>query len=143
MLTAAALTASATATHEALGGNGTWLLALPAHHIAGLQVLIRSLVAGTSPGLLDLRDGFTAAAFARAADALAESASASRRYTSLVPTQLGRLLDDRAGLEALRSFDGVLVGGAATPQAMAQRARGAGVALTLTYGMSETAGPPS
>ena len=138
MLTAAALTASATATHAVLGGSGTWLLALPGHHIAGLQVLIRSLVAGTAPRVLDLRDGFTAAAFARAADAV--PTSATRRYTSLVPTQLGRLLDDRAGLEALRSFDGVLVGGAATPQAMAQQARSAGVALTLTYGMSETAG---
>ena len=56
------------ATHEVLGGTGTWLLALPAHHIAGLQVLIRSLVGGTQPSLLDLRDGFTAAAFARAAE---------------------------------------------------------------------------
>jgi o-succinylbenzoate---CoA ligase len=140
MLTGAALTASATATHEVLGGSGTWLLALPAHHIAGLQVLIRSLVGGTSPSLLDLRDGFTAAAFVRAAETVTTSPSGRRRYTSLVPTQLGRLLDDRAGLEALRSFDGVLVGGAATPQAMAHRARGAGVALILTYGMSETAG---
>lgn len=140
MLTAAALTASATATHQVLGGNGTWLLALPAHHIAGLQVLIRSLVGGTTPSVLDLGDGFTAAAFARAADALSASPSAVRRYTSLVPTQLGRLLDDRAGLQALRSFDGVLVGGASTPQAMVQRALDARVALTLTYGMSETAG---
>ena len=102
MLTAAALTASASATHEVLGGTGTWLLALPAHHIAGLQVLIRSLVGGTQPSLLDLRDGFTAATFARAAAALSTNPSAPRRYTSLVPTQLGRLLDDRAGLEALR-----------------------------------------
>ena len=140
MLTAAALTASATATHEVLGGTGTWLLALPAHHIAGLQVLIRSLVGGTQPSLLDLRDGFTAATFARAAAAHSTNPSAPRRYTSLVPTQHGRLLDDRAGLEALRSFDGVLVGGAATPQAMVQRARDSGVALTVTYGMSESAG---
>ena len=57
-----------------------------------------------------------------------------------MPTQLGRLLDDDAGLEALRTFDGVLVGGAATPAAMVERARRQGVALNLTYGMSETAG---
>ena len=57
-----------------------------------------------------------------------------------MPTQLGRLLDDDAGLEALRSYDGVLVGGAATPAATVERARGQGVALRLTYGMSETAG---
>ena len=49
MLTAAALTASAEATHRRLGGAGRWLLALPAYHVAGLQVLVRSVVAGTAP----------------------------------------------------------------------------------------------
>ena len=34
-LTAAALRTSASATHARLGGTGQWLLALPAHHIAG------------------------------------------------------------------------------------------------------------
>ena len=34
-LSAAALTASANATHEALGGAGQWLLALPLHLISG------------------------------------------------------------------------------------------------------------
>ncbi|GAA6524887.1 o-succinylbenzoate--CoA ligase [Intrasporangium sp. DVR] len=140
LLTAPALTASATATHHVLGGSGSWLLALPAHHIAGLQVLLRSLIAGTRPVALDLRGGFTAAAFARAAETLTASQSSPSRYTSLVPTQLSRLLDDAAGLEALTAFDGVLVGGAATPTALADRAREAGVALHLTYGMSETAG---
>ena len=47
MLTAAALTASASATHERLGGPGSWLLALPPYHIAGLQVLVRSVLAGS------------------------------------------------------------------------------------------------
>ena len=49
MLTASALTASAEATHDRLGGAGRWLLALPAYHVAGLQVLVRSVVAGTTP----------------------------------------------------------------------------------------------
>ena len=38
-----------TRTHEALGGPGRWLLALPTTHIAGLQVLVRSLRAGLEP----------------------------------------------------------------------------------------------
>src|SRR5665648_1085483 len=46
MLDAEALLASACATHERLGGPGRWVLALPAQHIAGLQVLIRSVVTG-------------------------------------------------------------------------------------------------
>jgi len=140
MLTADALERSAWATHQVLGGSGAWLLAMPAHHIAGLQVLLRSVAAGTTPAVVDLRDGFTAAGFVRAARALRPSPGAACRYTALVPTQLGRLLDDAEGLAALRSFDGVLVGGAATPVAMVERARQSGVALSLTYGMSETAG---
>src|SRR5665648_1225403 len=52
MLDAEALLASACATHERLGGPGRWVLALPAQHIAGLQVLIRSVVAGTAPAVL-------------------------------------------------------------------------------------------
>ncbi len=137
MLTAAALEASARSTHEALGGPGGWLLAMPAHHIAGLQVLVRSLVADVAPTVLDLSCGFTASRFSAAARAVPTS---TRRYTALVPTQLGRILEDRDGLTALRSFDGVLVGGSATPVTMRDQALAAGVRLVLTYGMSETAG---
>ncbi len=140
LLTADALERSAWATHRVLGGSGAWLLAMPAHHIAGLQVLLRSLAAGTTPAVLDLRGGFTVDGFAEATARVATTPAARRRYTALVPTQLGRLLDDPAGVAALRRFDGVLVGGAATPAAMVERARSLDVALSLTYGMSETAG---
>jgi len=129
-LSAAALTASATATHARLGGPGQWLLTLPAHHIAGIQVIVRSLLAGIAPVLRG------AQAFA---DAVA-TMTGPRRYTSLVPTQLLRLLDDPVGLAALRSLDAVLLGGAATPAPLLDRARAAGVRIWTTYGMSETAG---
>jgi O-succinylbenzoic acid--CoA ligase len=140
LLTAEALERSAWATHQVLGGSGAWLLAMPAHHIAGLQVLLRSVAAGAEPAVLDLRDGFSAEAFVAAAAGVRPTGSARRRYTSLVPTQLTRLVDDPAGLDALRGFDAVLVGGAATPSALVERARHLGVTLNLTYGMSETAG---
>ncbi len=57
LLTAGALTASATATHDRLGGPGQWLLALPPYHIAGIQVLVRSLLAGTMPVEMDVSAG--------------------------------------------------------------------------------------
>jgi O-succinylbenzoic acid--CoA ligase len=63
---------------------------------------------------------------------------AGRRYTALVPTQLRRYLD--AEPAALRVFDAVLVGGAATDPALLAGARDAGVAVVTTYGMTETAG---
>ncbi|MDQ2582665.1 o-succinylbenzoate--CoA ligase [Saccharothrix yanglingensis] len=139
LLSAEALVTSARLTHERLGGPGTWLLALPTTHIAGIQVLVRSVVAGTEPGVTDLSGGFRASGFATAAQAVL--ASPGRRYTALVPTQLGRLVaTEGPGLAALRQFDAVLLGGAATPHALLERARRLGVRVVTTYGMSETSG---
>ncbi|HEY8822408.1 MAG TPA: o-succinylbenzoate--CoA ligase [Dermatophilaceae bacterium] len=137
MLTGDALRASADATHVRLGDRGTWLLAMPAHHIAGIQVLVRSLVAGTTPVAMDLEGGFTPAAFARAT---AEIAPAEAAYTALVPTQLVRLLESAEGRQALTRYAAVLVGGAATPSGVIAKAKQAGIRVVTTYGMSETAG---
>jgi len=137
MLTAAALRASAEATHKRLGGQGQWTLALPAHHIAGVQVLVRSLVAGTTPVSMDLQGGFTAEAFARATGEIASGATA---YTAVVPTQLVRLLADPAGRRALTRYSAVLLGGAAAPPDLLDQAEDAGTRVVTTYGMSETAG---
>jgi O-succinylbenzoic acid--CoA ligase len=63
-----------------------------------------------------------------------------RRITSLVPTQLLRVLTDPAATTALTTFDAVLVGGAATPRALLDDAAQAGVRVVTTYGMSETCG---
>ena len=136
MLPASALRASADATHERLGGPGTWLLAMPPHHIAGVQVLLRCLAAGTQPAFVDLTAGFRPAAFAEAATAL----RGDRRYTALVPTQLVRVLADDAAARAAATLDAVLVGGAATSPRLLARARDAGITVVTTYGMSETAG---
>lgn len=138
MLTADNLIASATSTHEVLGGPGRWLLALPGRHVAGIQVLVRSIVAGTTPEILDLDGGFDSGRFSAATERLASSPD--RRYTALVPTQLARLLDDPEGLRALRRFDAVLVGGAALSTVDREQAAVAGVRVVTTYGMSETAG---
>ena len=137
MLTGDALRASADATHERLGGQGQWLLTMPAHHIAGIQVLVRSLVAGTTPVSMDPAGGFTTAAFARATG---EITSAARAYTALVPTQLVRLLACADGIQALTRYAAVLLGGAAAPPDLLDHARDAGIRVVTTYGMSETAG---
>lgn len=139
LLPASALRASAEATHRHLGGPGTWLLTMPAHHVAGIQVLVRSLIAGTRPEAVETSGGFRPDGFAEAANRALDAAG--RHYTAMVPTQLQRLLDDGgSGLAALREFDAVLLGGAATPPALLRRARDAGVAVVTTYGMSETSG---
>ena len=134
--TSATLTASANATHARLGGPGNWLLALTPHHIAGLQVLLRALAAGFTPGVLDLSSGFDPETFADALDTL----DGPRRYTSLVPTQLIKVLDSPRATAALRDADALLVGGAATPAPLLRRALDAGLPIVRTYGMSETGG---
>lgn len=136
MLTPAALIASASATHDRLGGPGSWLLALPAHHIAGVQVLVRSALAGTVPVELDLRHGFDPAELPRAADEL----GSGRRYASLVANQLAKALGDPAATAALAGLDAVLLGGGPAPRTVLDAATDAGITVVRTYGSSETAG---
>ena len=145
-MSAAALAASARATHERLGGPGTWLLPLPAHHVAGLQILVRSLLSGTAPVVVDASTGFSPTALAEALRSVraptdpAVGSNAPRLYTSLVPTQLVRVLRDPAASRALAEADAVLLGGAAADPALLARARRAGITVVTSYGMSETGG---
>ena len=138
-----ALTASALATADRIG-DGAWLLALPASYVAGLQVLVRSLVADREPAILS--GAFTPQAFAAAALLMVSTERGERvpTYTSLVPAQLSKLLDaaehDSAVLAALRSFETILVGGQALPAATLERAESAGARIVRTYGSTETSG---
>lgn len=135
-LSAAALRASASATAERLAGPGQWLLTLPAEHVAGVQVLARSVLAGTTP--VSVPPGsFRPEALAAT---IAQMRTDVPRYVSLVPTQLVRVLRSERALEALRSCAAVLVGGAATSTAVLARARAAGLRVVTTYGMTETCG---
>ncbi|WAY18686.1 o-succinylbenzoate--CoA ligase [Mycolicibacterium fortuitum] len=134
LLTADALRASATATHSRLGGDGRWLLALPAYHIAGLQVLVRSTLAGTTP--VTVPASFDPRELPSAVAAL----GSGRRYASLVAVQLDKCLQAPAAAEALADLDAVLIGGGPMPAGMSERAEAAGVTVVRTYGMSETAG---
>jgi O-succinylbenzoic acid--CoA ligase len=120
-----AMRASALATQERLGGPGQWVLNLPATYVAGVQVLYRSVVAGTEPVL-----GDPATAWDRM--------TAERRYVSLVPTQLVRLLDE--GSDALARYSAVLVGGGPLRPEVRSAAEALGIPVVQTYGMSETCG---
>ena len=139
MLSTDALLSSAAATSVCLGGPGQWLLALPVHYIAGVQVLVRSITADTVPVVLP-SGHFDPAVFAARAARL----TAPRRFTALVPVQLARLVaasaDDPHLLAVLRRFDGILVGGQALPPQLAQRAAALDLKVFATYGSSETSG---
>src|SRR5215469_10131586 len=111
-LSAAALRHSARASLARLGATdgGGWLCCLPVTHVAGLQVLVRSLLSSSERTV----------APTLTVTALSESACS---YLSVVPTQLVRLLDEPGGAAALAEFAAVLVGGAAAPAGLLDRAR--------------------
>lgn len=134
-LSADALLSSAAASEGALDGPGQWLLALPVTYIAGINVLVRSISAGTDPVWVDAQH-FDPVAFVAAAGTMDHPL----RFTSLVPAQLTRLLDAPGALAVLRRFDRILLGGQAAPPTLLARAEEIGLALTRTYGSSETSG---
>jgi len=129
------LLASAEASHARLSGPGRWLLALPPDRIAGVQVLIRSFIAGTTPVVLP-SGRFDTPAFSTGTTTLVATTDPGvPLYTSLVPTQLHRLLATPTGIDALEAFTAVLIGGApiGTPDARP-------TSIVETYGATETAG---
>jgi len=138
-----ALIASAYATAARIG-EGAWLLAVPATYVAGVQVLVRALLADREPAVLAgpfRPEPFTAAALGMASH---ENGSRVPTYTSLVPAQLQRLVDaadtDPAVAQALRSFEAILIGGQALAPAVRERAHALGARIVRTYGSTETSG---
>ncbi|WP_082297428.1 AMP-binding protein [Microbacterium sp. GCS4] len=142
-LSGEALRASAEATAQRIG-SGRWLLALPGGYVAGLQVVVRSILAGTEPVALDGR--FSPQTFAEATLSMLRPVSGDgipELYTSLVPAQLSTLLDAAADAPiraALRAYRAILVGGQALPEPLRERAADLGVRLVRTYGSTETSG---
>ncbi|GGC09228.1 o-succinylbenzoate--CoA ligase [Cellulomonas carbonis] len=141
LLDGAALRASADATHARLGGPGRWVLSLPLVHVAGLQVLVRSLVAGLDP-VVGPPGPFDGGSWLRS---VADAPSGAPLHGSLVPTQLHRVVaaaEDDAGLAAAARvrLSAVLLGGAATPGPLRARATALGLPVVRTYGMTETSG---
>jgi O-succinylbenzoic acid--CoA ligase len=112
-----------------------WLCCLPLHHIGGLSVVLRCAL---------YRIPIVIEPF----DAAATAATIERQgvtIVSLVPTMLARLLDAGAPLERLRC---AVIGGAAAPRSLIERALDAGAPVAPTYGLTETASqvatmPPS
>lgn len=125
-----ALLASARAAHERLGGPGQWLLALDESRVAGLGVIVRSVLAGIEPVFLDEHEDL---------DSAIQAMTHERRYISLVPTQLHRLMKEGKS-EALRSFSAVLIGGSSISPRLVSAAHEAGIPIVRTYGMTETCG---
>ncbi|MDR0959537.1 MAG: AMP-binding protein [Propionibacteriaceae bacterium] len=125
-----ALIASAHATHRRLDGPGSWTCPLPPRHIAGLMTIVRALVASSPWNLVS----------PRLEDLMPPDDDAVPHYLSLVPTQLDTVVANAALTKVVSRFTRVLVGGAALPPSLREKALERGIPLVRTYGMTETAG---
>ena len=126
-ITSAALLASARASNKFLKATKgqTWSLLLPLTHIAGINVLVRSIELETEP--IDLRNHV--------------GAYPDADFTAIVPTQLFSALNgDTDLLSHLKSTKAVLVGGAALSEELHSQAIASGINIITTYGMTETCG---
>jgi O-succinylbenzoic acid--CoA ligase len=122
-----AVAAAIRASSSVIGADSRrrWIASLPLAHIGGMLVVYRHLILGAP---LTFRRRLTPSIVAGIPDA---------RFTSIVPTQLVRLLDGGADL---RHFRAILVGGSGMDAALARAAAAAGAAVVPTYGMTETCG---
>ncbi len=127
-LAASALRASTQAANKFVKAEfgQIWSLLLPLNHIAGVNILLRSLELGTTPINLN-----------SCSDAQYPEAD----FTAIVPTQLFRALsgDDRL-LQHLQSTKAVLVGGSFLSAELKAQGEKSGIKIISTYGMTETSG---
>ncbi len=103
-----------------------WLCCLPLSHVAGLSIVIRSAIYGTTAVLLDGFDTEKVASTLVTGDI---------SVVSLVPTQLIRLLEAGADLSRPRA---ILIGGGPVPGNALREALDRGATVVQTYGMTET-----
>ncbi len=140
------LCGSARAANETFGCDGyntegkistssltLWQAVLPLYHVGGLQVFVRSVLAGRPCVLYRRFD---------AQRILADVVNFKATHISVVDKTLRDLLDcaetDREALSALQMYRCVLLGGAAINPRTLERARAAGVRVYASYGMTET-----
>jgi O-succinylbenzoic acid--CoA ligase len=103
-----------------------WLCCVPLSHIAGLGIVMRSVIYGTAAVV---HDGFDVD---RVAASLEEDGVT---LVSLVTTMLSRLLDAGADLSGPRA---ILVGGGPVPEEALEEAIAKGATVVQTYGLTET-----
>jgi o-succinylbenzoate---CoA ligase len=111
-----------------------WLMCLSPSHVGGLSIVTRSLVAGSAVALFDAGDG---GLLARAAELAAALEHSRATLVSLVPALLSRLLELDPPWTPPPELRAVLLGGAATPLSLLEKARSRRIPLLTTYGLTE------
>ena len=104
-----------------------WLCAMPVSHVGGLSILLRSAIYATTAVVHERFEVDRVLQALRGEDIT---------LVSVVATTLARLLD--AGLRHPPRLRVALAGGGPVPEVLLARARDAGVAVSQTYGLTES-----
>lgn len=107
-----------------------WLTCLPLYHVGGLAILFRCCLYGIEA---IVHDGFDAEAVNTAID------KENVTLVSLVPTMLHRVIESRDGKPFPPSLRLILLGGAAAPVWLLEKASQLNAPIAPTYGLTEAA----
>ena len=103
---------------------------LPLFHVSGLMQVIRAIVSQGQILFCHLND----------LEKASEAVAIKDFCVSLVPTQLSRLFARDAIFPKMDQFKAIFLGGGPTNDLLLAKARGYGLPIVLSYGMTETAG---
>lgn len=136
VLSRRAFTASAAGSAKNIGWqpDDRWLLGLPIAHVGGLSILTRCLLARRTVVVPD------ATATGQRLDPGSLAIEIERRrvtLVSLVPTQLEWLVSKEPPWVPPSHLRAVLLGGAAAPRTLLERAADRGIPVLTTYGLTE------
>lgn len=116
------LTEAALASNRATGFSSgkLWLISLPLCHLGGFSILVRAICSGGQTSL------------SKNSELLTKLRELSPEYLSLVPSQLGEIVDKDFPRPHL-----ILVGGAPLPENLRREARSRFLPVVETWGMTE------
>ncbi|MDF2557158.1 MAG: menE [Bacillales bacterium] len=104
-----------------------WLCVMPLYHVSGLSILLRSVIVGLS---VYLQEGFDED------DANTAIENRGITITSVVASSLSRMM--KKPFYYPISFKGMLLGGGPASAELLEKCKDLGVAVFLSYGMTET-----
>ena len=104
----------------------SWLLTLPIFHIAGLAIIFRTFLAGSTLHVPKHGE--------KPSDSIQRY---SPTHISLVPTQLQRVLQDEGDKRAIQKCKAVFLGGSAIPKTLIEKSLQNDLKLFTSYGLTE------
>src|SRR5690606_1073203 len=122
--------AVASALNLGLHGDDRWLACLPLFHVAGLSILMRSVIYGMTA---IVHDRFDAERVNRAID------EDGVTIVSVVATTLQRMLEARGRRPYPPHLRCLLAGGGPVPRPLLEECHRRGLPVVQTYGLTETA----